>query len=119
MFDVVGGVVIAEYDGQNWTPVIQQAEVLRDGRTLRISSRIFDVNTRGDIVFAATSPSNTIFVRTVEGNYRTVYRTPSVTPDGDLLLNFLDVELRDDGRVHLVAIDASDRNTLYAAQPLF
>jgi hypothetical protein len=119
MLEVAGGAVIAEYDGQVWTPLIRQIETLPDGRTLRILTRIFDVNSQGDVVFSASGPSNTIFTRTADGKYRTVYRSPFVTDNGDRLINLIDLDLRDDGVVYFTAIDTYDRNTVYMAQPLF
>jgi Bacterial Ig-like domain (group 2) len=119
MFDVATGIVIAEYDGQNWKPLVRPLETLPDGRTLRITFRTFDVNNRGDLAFIAASPSNTVYVRTADGQFRTVYRNPSLTDDGDRLINFLDLDLRDDGSVYFDAIDLADRNTIYMGQPRF
>lgn len=79
---------------------------------------MFDVNRRGDTAFVAHSAKGEALVVRLGEDTRIVHITGDETDDGDLLLTYRGVDLRDDGRLYFTALDVNDRVSVYEAKAL-
>jgi hypothetical protein len=103
----------------NWTPLVNTGDpVLNVSFLSYIDS--FDVNSSGTVVFTAFvqgTGSRIIAIPSASGP-KVVYLNSAPTDDGDYLLRFSDVNIREDSRVYFLGYDPSDRALIYQASPL-
>ena len=112
-----GDVMIAQYDGLKWTPLIRRYDVMPDGTSLNNFYNAFAVNRGGDIVYAVNGNGEKIVLRTADGVNHLVYSEMSATEDGDRFPGqTFEFDIRDDGQIYFVGFDATDRNTIYKAE---
>ena len=79
-------------------------------------------NSNGDAACAVfTNGGNTIVMRAADGTFRMVYNIGDITEAGDLFPSNTQIELdlRDDRRLYLIANSIYDKRVLYVAEPLF
>ena len=95
---------IAEYRDA-WSPLITSVNALPRGELPEVGvGGMFDVNRRGDTAFVAHSAKGEALVVRLGEDTRIVHITGDETDDGDLLLTYRGVDLRDDGRLYFTAL---------------
>jgi hypothetical protein len=121
VLDVPGGRAIGEYDGQQWNLVVKRTDITPDGIEVGNLQALSSVNYRGDIAFIATGTRTRIGTRTADGKLHVVYSALETTQSGSALWPsaYVSLQLHDDGRLYIVGLDTSDRNTVHVAEPLF
>ena len=112
-----GTSMIAQYDGQVWTPLVRRFDVMPDGTGLNGFFNTFAVNRRGEIAYAVNANGEKIVFRSSDGVNHLVYSEMTPTDDGDRLPNqTFEFDIRDDGLVYFAGFDSTDRNTIYKAE---
>lgn len=109
--------VLARWSGGTWTPVLRSGDALVNGAVLS-NFNLFDVNRRGDALVVTNEGGQALTVFTASSP-RIVHQLTYPTRDGNYLRQFVNAELRDDGRVYFTALDFFDRVIAYAATPQF
>jgi hypothetical protein len=120
MLDLTNGdVMIAQFDGRNWTPLVRRFDVMPDGAQLNNFFGGFAVNRKGELLWAANANGEKIVFRTADGVNHLVYSEMTRTEDGDFFPSQnIEFDLRDDGTVYFSAADSTDRSTIYRADRL-
>ena len=118
MFDLSNGdTMIAQYDGQTWTPLVRKSDVLPDGTGLNNFQNAFAVNRRGEIVYSAGANGEKLILRTADGVYHLIYSEMTPTDDGDRLPSqTFEFDIRDDGLIYFTGFDSTDRSVVYKAE---
>jgi len=122
-FSAVGfSTIIAEYANGRWTSVVSRAQSLPTGADINLVRSPIVFNANGDlacVVFA--NAGNAIIVRAADGNIRVVYVAGQLTETGDLFSpnTPIELDLRDDRRLYVIATTVYDQRVLYLAEPLF
>jgi hypothetical protein len=114
--------VIAEYANGQWTPIIIRGQILPGGSEITFLNGTPVFNGNGDVACTVfTNGGNTIIVRAADGTFRMVYSVGDITEAGDLFPSNsqIELDLRDDRRLYLIANSLYEQRVLYVAEPLF
>ena len=111
------GTSVLEWGGQGWTTMFTPASTMPTGFYLNNVSYL-EGNPNGDLIFQSQSyPSNGMYVRR-GGKLATVFTSAKRTADGDFLVNFQALDIRDDGTIYLLALNEFDEMVFYQATPI-
>ncbi len=110
---------IAEWNGSGWTILYGTNDRMPTGFPLGyLSYNQLEANPNGDMVFVSQAyPSQVVYSRR-NGVLSTVLTTGRPTEAGDLLVNILGLDLKEDGTIYLLALNQNDELVLYSATPL-
>lgn len=114
---VPGGVwLLAEYEAGAPAVKVNIDDTGANGiQLLNIGS--YDVNARGDVVFA-TSPFGQTTYQVKRGDqYFHVYSTRGLTEDNQLLWRLVDLDIRDNGELYFLFVTVADEPVVYRATP--
>lgn len=107
--------VYAEYVGGRWNVLLSPREAGIAGEPDPFLGGDFDINAQGSVLFPFFGNGGPTLGVHSNGETRIVARTLDLGPDGAAILDFQDLDLRDDGSLFFTAIDANDRAVLFAA----
>ncbi len=110
------GNILAEWTGSAWKTLVDIDTIMPNGQVAN-SISVVDVNTRGDVLFQFSNGVNSL-VLLRNGVFRQVQDFFRSTPDGDYLLRINAMDLRDDGTIYFLAVNAWDEVVLYEADAL-
>jgi hypothetical protein len=113
---VAGLNVVAEWTGSSWSILLNTNTVMPNGQVAN-SVPALDVNARGDLLFQFSNGVNSIVVRS-DGKLKQVHDSFRPTAEGDFLIRILSMDLRDDGTVYFMAVNAEDEVGLYEGRRL-
>jgi len=117
-FSIVGGnQIFCEWLNGAWKVVLDNTERLMHGQVINTVSQ-FDVNRNGDMVFLHSAGTPYLVVRRADGRTQMVFNQFKPTPAGEYIIRILNVDLRDDGTVYFLGVNASDEQVIYQARPL-
>jgi len=110
---------LADYDGAALRPALTEGANFPDGGQFQNLSR-FDANLRGDTAVASNRNfgGGSSLEFNTGGAFRSIHLPFAQTEEGDLLVSFWEVQLREDGRIFFGATDVMGRYGLYVAEPL-
>jgi hypothetical protein len=112
-----GGSMIAEWTGGAWKTLVSHQDDSPTGQPMAGIST-FDVNHRGEMIFFANSFGwPTVLHRSPEGSVSILSYAWEENSAPAQLVRYLDLELRDNGRAYVLALDVRDRILLLDATP--
>ena len=117
MLDLTNGdLMIAQYDGRSWTPLVRRFDVMPDGTELNSFFAGFAVNRKGELLYAANANGEKVIFRGADGVNHLVYSEMTRTEDGDFFPSQnLELDLREDGTIYFSGADSADRSSIYRA----
>jgi hypothetical protein len=104
---------VARWSKGQWLPLLGFGDPLPNAAFANNFS-LLDANGRGDALLWVFDSGGSLLVVNERGQ-KTVLSMTRLTEDGDLIRTILGAELRDDGRVHFLALDYFDRVLCYVA----
>jgi hypothetical protein len=111
-----GDSMIAQYDGETWTPLVRRFDVMPDGTNLTFLYAAFAVNRSGDLVYGGNANGEKVILRSADAVSHLVYTEMAPTEVGDFFPNqTFEFDIRDDGQIYFVGFDILGRNTVYKA----
>lgn len=112
-----GGSLIAEWADGQWKTLVSHQDTSPTGQPMA-GLGAFDVNRRGEVLFFANSFGwPTVLFRKTSGELSIVSYAWEAEAAPAQLVRYVDLELRDDGRAYLLALDVLDRYVLLDAMP--
>lgn len=112
-----GGTALGRWNNGGWEILTSHEGTLPTGQPVA-GIGAFDVNRRGDAVFLANSFAWPVMVRRdAKGDLSLVSYTFDLESVSTQIVRYVDVDLRDDGRVYFIGLDHADRYVLFEAVP--
>jgi hypothetical protein len=113
---VPGGVAgVAKLEGGRTSIVLDPEEITANGVIVN-SVGAYDVNSRGDIFFVASAFGQNNFGVKRGDEMLHVYANTGATADGDVWWRLVDLDIRDDGSLHVIIINLFDQVQLYRCE---
>ena len=110
------GAYVTEWTSGGWQILLTPTDVMPTGIPLGAIYNHFEPDAAGGMAFLGSAfPSNMLYVRK-NNQTSTVLSTARRTADGDLLVNILSIDFRDDGGVWVLALNERSELVLYQAQ---
>lgn len=109
---------IAAREGDAWVRRVGRGDTAPTGNTVG-NPGAFDVTGDGQIVVSLNAGgANGLSVQRPGEDYRLLAISNVPTEDGDLIITFESVDVRDDGRIYFTGFTAEDRWVAYVAEPI-
>ncbi|HYL36878.1 MAG TPA: Ig-like domain-containing protein [Bryobacteraceae bacterium] len=109
------------WNAGTWTSIVKRGDNTSDGTQISFVGT-YDVNRRGDVAAMMYTGLNgpNVFLKTGDtGSFATVEAAMFPAPDGSYFSQIEAVDLRDDRRVFILALDFTGRVIAYEADPHF
>jgi len=110
---------LVRYQNGKWTDIINQGDLVPAGGAVNGGFGTFDVNRNGALA-AILSAGGVQYVVTVDDSngMRTVADNNHPMDTGEMLANFFQVSIHDDGRIFVTAINSQEALVLYECDPI-
>jgi len=109
---------LVRYQNGQWTDIISQGDLVPAGGAGN-GFGVFDVNRNG-VLAALINAGGVQYVVTVDDSngMRTVADNNHPMDTGEMLANFFQVSIHDDGRIFVTAINSQEALVLYECDPI-